>query len=74
MLVPVAAQRILALATESTESLDMKRNVTGIMKDSLDGTEVYFFFCPLFFLFSIHKSFYCRWVSRLRTVGIQRDT
>lgn len=51
MLVPVAAQRILALATESTESLDMKRNVTGIMKDSLDGTEVYFFFLSTLFPF-----------------------
>ena len=29
----VAAQRILALVTES---LDMMRNVTGVMKDSLD--------------------------------------
>ena len=32
----VAAQRILALATES---LDMMRNVTGVMKDSLDRAE-----------------------------------
>ena len=34
----VAAQRILALATES---LDMMRNVTGVMKDSLDRAEAY---------------------------------
>ena len=51
MLVPMAAQRILALATESTESLDMKRNVTGMMKDSLDRTEVYFFFLSTLFPF-----------------------
>ena len=37
-LVPVAAQRILALATKS---LDMMRNVTGVMKDSLDRAEAY---------------------------------
>ena len=43
----VAAQRILALATES---LDMMRNVTGVMKDSLDRAEAYFFF-PTFFFF-----------------------
>ena len=41
----VAAQRILALATES---LDMMRNVTGVMKDSLDRAEAYGF---LFFSF-----------------------
>ena len=34
----VAAQRVLALATES---LDMMRNVTGVMKDSLDRAEAY---------------------------------
>jgi len=34
----VAAQRILALATES---LDMMRNVTGVMKDSLDRAEAW---------------------------------
>ncbi|KAF9464914.1 transcription factor Opi1-domain-containing protein [Collybia nuda] len=45
----LAAQRILTLATES---LDMMRGVTGVMKDSLDRAEA--------------------WVSRLRTVGIQR--
>ena len=39
----VAAQRILALATES---LDMMRNVTGVMKDSLDRAEAYAFFSP----------------------------
>ena len=44
----VAAQRILALATES---LDMMRNVTGVMKDSLDRAEAYVFFFPrIFFL------------------------
>jgi transcriptional repressor OPI1 len=37
----VAAQRILALATES---LDMVRNVTGVMKDNLDRAELFFFF------------------------------
>ena len=44
----VAAQRILALATES---LDMMRNVTGVMKDSLDRAEafVFFFLQHLFF-------------------------
>ena len=36
----VAAQRILALATEG---LDMMRNVTGVMKDSLDRAEAYVF-------------------------------
>ncbi|EAU89980.1 hypothetical protein CC1G_05896 [Coprinopsis cinerea okayama7 len=45
----VAAQRILSLATES---LDMMRGVTGVVKDSLDRAE--------------------SWVSRLRSVGIQR--
>ena len=34
----VTARRILALATES---LDMMRNVTGVMKDSLDRAEAY---------------------------------
>lgn len=43
----VAAQRILALATES---LDMMRNVTGVMKDSLDRAEAYVF---LFFFFDL---------------------
>jgi transcriptional repressor OPI1 len=66
----VAAQRILALATES---LDMMRNVTGVMKDSLDRAEAYVFFSSTFFF--IYWSFYIsRWVGRLRTVGIQRDT
>jgi hypothetical protein len=37
----LAAQRILALATES---LDMMRNVTGVMKDGLDRAEAYVFF------------------------------
>jgi len=41
----LAAQRILVLATES---LDMMRNVTGVMKDSLDRAEAYVFLC--FFL------------------------
>ena len=44
----VAAQRILALATES---LDMMRNVTGVMKDSLDRAEAYVFFPLTFFSF-----------------------
>ena len=47
----VAAQRILALATES---LDMMRNVTGVMKDSLDRAEAYVFICLLFFFFFIY--------------------
>ena len=34
----MAAQRILALAMES---LDMMRNVTGVIKDSLDRAEAY---------------------------------
>ncbi|KAF6759440.1 transcription factor Opi1-domain-containing protein [Ephemerocybe angulata] len=45
----VAAQRILSLATES---LDMMRGVTGVVKDSLDRADL--------------------WVTRLRTVGLQR--
>ena len=36
--VMVAAQRILTLATES---LDMMRNVTGVVKDSLDRADAY---------------------------------
>jgi hypothetical protein len=36
----VAAQRILTLATES---LDMMRNVTGVVKDSLDRADAYVF-------------------------------
>ena len=42
----VAAQRILALATES---LDMMRNVTGVMKDSLDRADAYVFSYSVFF-------------------------
>jgi hypothetical protein len=37
----VAAQRILSLATES---LDMMRGVTGVVKDSLDRAELYVVF------------------------------
>lgn len=37
----VASQRILTLATES---LDMMRGVTGVMKDSLDRADAYVFF------------------------------
>jgi hypothetical protein len=48
----VASQRILALATES---LDMMRNVTGVMKDSLDRAEAYVIFPPhIFYFFSIY--------------------
>ena len=47
----VAAQRILALATES---LDMMRNVTGVMKDSLDRTEAYVPPLPDFFFFFLY--------------------
>ena len=52
----VAAQRILALATES---LDMMRNVTGVMKDSLHRAEA-FVSLSLSFFFSlfIYLSFY----------------
>ena len=45
----MAAQRILALATES---LDMMMNVTGVMKDSLDRAEV-FVSLSLSFFFSL---------------------
>ena len=44
----MAAQRILALATES---LDMMRNVTGVIKDSLDRAEAYVSPPSLFFFF-----------------------
>ena len=70
----VAAQRILALATES---LDMMRNVTGVMKDSLDRAEAYvllpaiFFFLLLIFLFqmgrpSTNSGYSTRYTSRRR--------
>lgn len=62
----VAAQRILVLATES---LDMMRNVTGVVKDSLDRADAYAIPSnPCFHA----KFFLSRWVGRLRTVGIQR--
>lgn len=46
----LAAQRILALATES---LDMMRNVTGVVKDSLDRADAYVisYICNFFFKF-----------------------
>jgi hypothetical protein len=44
----VASQRILALATES---LDMMRNVTGVVKESLDRADAYVSSLFLFFLF-----------------------
>jgi hypothetical protein len=44
----VASQRILALATES---LDMMRNVTGVVKDSLDRADAYVLFLRFFFSF-----------------------
>ena len=47
----VAAHRILALATES---LNMIRNVTGVMKDSSDLNEAYAFF-PLHICFSFYS-------------------
>jgi transcriptional repressor OPI1 len=64
----LAAQRILTLATES---LDMVRGVTGVVKDSLDRADA----CV-----SWIRGFPCidniylinSWVGRLRTVGIQR--
>ncbi|KIM38368.1 hypothetical protein M413DRAFT_245007 [Hebeloma cylindrosporum] len=44
----IASQRILALATES---LDMMRNVTGVVKESLDRADAYVvFFCFCFLL------------------------
>jgi len=48
----VASQRILALATES---LDMMRNVTGVVKESLDRADAYVFFFIFrpFFVFVI---------------------
>jgi Transcription factor Opi1 len=61
----VAAQRILALATES---LDMTRNVTGVIKHSFDRAELFFHSIFMEYRF-ISKS-----VGRLRTAGIQRDT
>jgi transcriptional repressor OPI1 len=65
----VAAQRILVLAIES---LDMMRNVTGVMKDSLDRAEAYVLYSHRLRLLLNHCI--SRWVNRLRTVGIQRDT
>ena len=65
----VAAQRILALATES---LDMMRNVTGVMKDSLDRAEAFvslFFpliFFSLIFLFPDGSAVYVRLVFNAR--------
>jgi len=51
----VASQRILVLATES---LDMMRNVTGVVKESLDRADAYvlslFFFS--FFFFPLNPS------------------
>ena len=44
----VASQRILVLAMES---LDMMRNVTGVVKESLDRADAYVFFLFHFFLF-----------------------
>jgi hypothetical protein len=47
----VASQRILALATES---LDMMRNVTGVVKESLDRADAYVSFSSLFqFYFAV---------------------
>ena len=73
----VAAQRILALATES---LDMMRGVTGVVKDSLDRAETCVsdsLFCGKIdsrLIFFGDFLSYFRWVGRLRTVGIQRGT
>lgn len=53
----VASQRILALATES---LDMMRNVTGVVKESLDRADAYVLFplfLSLFFFMLIHHIF-----------------
>ena len=44
----VALRRILVLATES---LDMMRNVTGVVKESLDRADAYVFFLFHFLLF-----------------------
>ena len=61
----VAAQWILTLATES---LDIMRVVTGVVKDRLDHADVCvcYFSDPWMLL-----TFTCRWVGRLCTVGIQ---
>jgi len=51
----VASQRILALATEN---LDMTRNVTGVMKESLDRADAYVLsLFSLFFSFSLAEPF-----------------
>ena len=51
----VASQRILALATEN---LDMTRNVTGVMKESLDRADAYVLsLFSLFFSFSFAEPF-----------------
>ena len=51
----VALQRILVLATES---LDMMRNVTGVVKESLDWADAYVlsFFFHFYFFFSLTPS------------------
>lgn len=63
----VASQRILTLATES---LDMMRNVTGVVKDSLDRADAYVYsrlqsFCPstYCYYFTAGSAAYVRWAS-----------
>jgi len=62
-----AARRILTLAAES---LDMMRNVTGVVKDSLDRADA---LVPCFFSIEHAELIVHRWVNRLRMVGVQRD-
>lgn len=64
-----AAQHILTLATES---LDMMRGVTGVVKESLDRADTYVvaLFVDLEVLMSTR---HCRWVERLRIIGVQRQ-
>jgi len=62
-----AAQRVLALATES---LDMMRGVTGVVKDSLDRADAYVKFFRIMPLFN---NGFSSWVERLRVVGLQRQ-
>ncbi|KZT25191.1 Opi1-domain-containing protein, partial [Neolentinus lepideus HHB14362 ss-1] len=59
-----AAQRILTLATES---LDMMRGVTAVVKESLDRADAYVPPPPFpLFGFGFLTLWWCRWVDRLR--------
>jgi len=61
-----AARRILTLAIES---LDMMRNVTGVVKDSLDRADA---LVSCFLSAELWNLIVHRWVNRLRMVGVQR--